>query len=145
MSESKYTSQVRTIPASISLVYESLSNLQNLERVREHIPQDKVQELEITPDSIRMKVDGLGQKISILIVERILDDTIKFGAEGLPMPMNFWIQLKPGEGDSCFVRLTLKAEIPMMFRMMLDKKIQKGIDDAAEMLTQFPYNQWANG
>lgn len=142
MSESKYTSAVRQIPAPIERVYPSLSNLQNLERVREHIPADRVRELEITPDSVRMKVDGLGQKISILIEDRIENDTIKFGAEGLPMPMNFWIQLKPGEGDSCFVRLTLKADIPMMFKMMLDKKIQKGIDDAAEMLTQFPYSQW---
>lgn len=142
MSESKYTSAVRQIPASIERVYPALSNLQNLERVREHIPQDRVKDLEITPDSVRMKVDGLGQKISILIVERIENDTIKFGAEGLPMPMNFWIQLKPGEGGNCFVRLTLKADIPMMFKMMLDKKIQKGIDDAAEMLTQFPYSQW---
>lgn len=142
MSESKYTSQVRTIPSPVSEVYRALSNLQNLERVREHIPQDKVQEMEITPDSVRMKVDGLGQKISIVVVERIPDDTVKFGAEGLPMPMNFWIQLKPGENDTTFVRLTLKADIPMMFKMMLDKKIQKGIDDAAEMLTQFPYRQW---
>ncbi|MBQ2170118.1 MAG: SRPBCC family protein [Paludibacteraceae bacterium] len=142
MSESKYTSAVRQIPAPIERVYPALSNLQNLERVREHIPADRVRELEITPDSVRMKVDGLGQKISILIEDRIENDTIKFGAEGLPMPMNFWIQLKPGEGDSCFVRLTLKADIPMMFKMMLDKKIQKGIDDAAEMLTQFPYSQW---
>lgn len=142
MSESKYTSQVRTIPSPVSEVYRALSNLQNLERVREHIPQDKVQEMEITPDSVRMKVDGLGQKISIVVVERIPDDTVKFGAEGLPMPMNFWIQLKPGENDTTYVRLTLKADIPMMFKMMLDKKIQKGIDDAAEMLTQFPYRQW---
>lgn len=142
MSESKYTSAVRQIPAPIERVYTALSNLQNLERVREHIPADRVRELEITPDSVRMKVDGLGQKISILIEDRIENDTIKFGAEGLPMSMNFWIQLKPGEGDSCFVRLTLKADIPMMFKMMLDKKIQKGIDDAAEMLTQFPYSQW---
>jgi len=142
MSESKYTSAVRQIPAPVEVVYPALSNLQNLERVREHIPQDRIQDLEITPDSVRMKVDGLGQKISILIEDRIENDTVKFGAEGLPMPMNFWIQLKPGEGDSCFVRLTLKADIPMMFKMMLDKKIQKGIDDAAEMLTQFPYRQW---
>jgi len=142
MSESKYTSAVRQIPAPVEVVYPALSNLQNLERVREHIPQDRIRDLEITPDSVRMKVDGLGQKISILIEDRIENDTVKFGAEGLPMPMNFWIQLKPGEGDSCFVRLTLKADIPMMFKMMLDKKIQKGIDDAAEMLTQFPYRQW---
>ena len=142
MSESKYTSAVRQILAPVEVVYPALSNLQNLERVREHIPQDRIRDLEITPDSVRMKVDGLGQKISILIEDRIENDTVKFGAEGLPMPMNFWIQLKPGEGDSCFVRLTLKADIPMMFKMMLDKKIQKGIDDAAEMLTQFPYRQW---
>ena len=142
MSESKYTSAVRQIPAPVEVVYPALSNLQNLKRVREHIPQDRIRDLEITPDSVRMKVDGLGQKISILIEDRIENDSVKFGAEGLPMPMNFWIQLKPGEGDSCFVRLTLKADIPMMFKMMLDKKIQKGIDDAAEMLTQFPYRQW---
>lgn len=142
MAESKYTSQVRIIPAPVEVVYPALSNLQNLERVREHIPKDRIQELEITADSVRMKVDGLGQKISIIIEDRIENDTVKFGAEGLPMPMNFWIQLKPGEGNTCYVKLTLKAELPMMFRMMLDKKIQKGLDDAADMLTQFPYRQW---
>ena len=142
MAESKYTSQVRTIPAPVETVYPALSNLENLERVREYIPKDRIQELEISPDSVRMKVDGLGQKISIIIEDRIENDTVKFGAEGLPMPMNFWIQLKPGEGNTCYVKLTLKAELPMMFRMMLDKKIQKGIDDAADMLTRFPYQQW---
>ena len=48
MSESKYTSAVRQIPAPIERVYPALSNLQNLERVREHIPADRVRELEIT-------------------------------------------------------------------------------------------------
>ena len=142
MSEAKYVSEVRTIPAQIADVYRVLSNLKNLERVKDLIPKDKVQELEIENDSITMKVDGLGQHITIGIVDRIENDTIKFGAEGLPMDNNFWIQLKPGENDTTFVRLTLKADIPMMFKMMLDKKIQKGIDDAAVMLTQFPYNQW---
>lgn len=142
MSEAKYVSEVRTIPAQIADVYRVLSNLKNLERVKDLIPKDKVQELEIENDSITMKVDGLGQRITIGIVDRIENDTIKFGAEGLPMDNNFWIQLKSGENDTTFVRLTLKADIPMMFKMMLDKKIQKGIDDAAVMLTQFPYNQW---
>ena len=29
-----------------------------------------------------------------------------------------------------------------MFRMMIEKKLQEGLDQAAEMLTQFPYSQW---
>jgi len=38
--------------------------------------------------------------------------------------------------------LTVKAEIPFMFRMMVEKKLQAGLDQAADMLSQFPYDQW---
>lgn len=142
MAESKYESKITSIPAPVSQVYPVLSDLSNLDRVRDLIPQDKVQELEITPDSVRMKVDGLGQKITIRILDREQNKTIKFGGEGIPMTMNFWIQLKEVSPVDTRVRLTLHADIPMMFKMMLDKKIQKGLDDAAQMLTQFPYTQW---
>lgn len=142
MSEVKYESQVCSIPNSAANVYKVLSNLENLNRVKDMIPQDKVKELEIAADYIRMKVDGLGQKITIRIVDRIENDTIKFGAEDVPVEANFWIQLKQIAPLDTRVRLTLKADIPMMFKFMLDKKIQKGLDDAAQMLSQFPYNQW---
>lgn len=142
MAETKYESKVESIPASASEVYSVLSNLSNLERVRDLIPQDKVQELEITEDYIRMKVDGLGQKIVIRIVDRIENDTIKFGADNIPMQVNFWIQLKEVSAVDTRIRLTLKADIPFMFKMMLEKKLQQGLDDAALMLTQFPYKQW---
>jgi hypothetical protein len=29
-----------------------------------------------------------------------------------------------------------------MFKMMLDKKLQQGLDQAADMLAQFPYAMW---
>lgn len=142
MAESKYESKICSIPAPAAQIYPVLSNLSNLEKVRHLIPQDKVQELEIHEDSIRMKVDGLGQKITIRIVDREENKTIKFGADGIPMQMFFWIQLKEVAPMDTRIRLTLHADIPMMFKMMLDKKIQKGLDDAAQMLTQFPYSQW---
>ena len=106
------------------------------------IPQDKIQELEISPDRVRMKVDGLGQKITIAIVDRIENDTIKFGAEGIPMQANFWIQLKQLNPADTRIKLTVKADIPMMFKFMIDKKLQEGLDQAADMLAQFPYAQW---
>lgn len=143
MSESKYESQICSIPNNAHTVYSVLSNLENINRVKDLIPQDKVQEIEATPDSIRIKVDGLGQMLTISIVDRIEDDTIKFGCDGLPMAGNFWIQLKQVNELDTRIRLTLKADIPMMFRMMLEKKLQEGLDQAAQMLTQFPYNQWA--
>lgn len=142
MSESKYESKITSAPCSAEQIYRVLSNMENLERVRDMIPQDKIQEMEIEPDRVRMKVDGLGQKITIAIIDRIENDTIKFGAEGIPMQANFWIQLKQLNPVDTRIKLTVKADIPMMFKFMLDKKLQEGLDQAADMLAQFPYAQW---
>ena len=70
------------------------------------------------------------------------DDTVKFGAEGIPMDANFWIQLKELAPNDTRIKLTVKADIPMMFKMMIGKKLQDGLDQAADMLAQFPYGQW---
>lgn len=142
MSEVKYESKIHSAAASAEQIYKVLSNLNSLNRVKDLIPKDKVQELEISEDCVRMKVDGLGQKIAISIVDKIENDTIKFGAENIPMEMNFWIQLKEVTPNDTRIKLTLKADLPMMFKMMLDKKLQNGIDQAAEMLAKFPYTQW---
>lgn len=143
MSEQKYESKIQSIPAPVDKVYPVLSNLMNLERVRELIPPDKVQEMEISEDSVKFKVDGLAQKVTIRIVDKIENDTIKFGLDNMPMAANFWIQLKEVTPNDTRVKLTVKADIPVFFRMMIEKKLQQGIDDAAVMLTQFPYTQWS--
>lgn len=142
MSETKYESKITSAPCSAQQIYRVLSNMQNLERVKDMIPQDKIQEMEIEPDRVRMKVDGLGQKITIAIVDRIENDTIKFGAEGVPMDANFWIQMKEVNPTDTRIKLTVKADIPMMFKFMIEKKLQQGLDQAADMLAQFPYAMW---
>lgn len=142
MAEAKYESKIGQVAAGDKAIFDVLSNLENLNKVRDLIPEDKVQELEISPDCIRMKVGGLAQKIAIRIVEKEEYKTIKFGADNIPMAVNVWIQLKQmAENDTC-MRITLKADIPMMFRMMLDKKMQQGLDQAVDMLCQLPYNDW---
>ena len=142
MSESKYESKISSAPCSAAQIYRVLSNMKSIERVRDLIPQDKIQEMEVTEDSVRMKVDGLAQKITIAIVDRIENDTIKFGAEGIPMQANFWIQLKELSPVDTRIKLTVKADIPVMFKFMIEKKLQTGLDQAADMLAQVPYAQW---
>ena len=142
MSESKYESKITSSPCSAEQIYRVISNLQNIERVREFIPKDKIQEMETNPDYIRIKIDGLGQKFTIAIVDRIENDTVKFGVENIPMDANFWIQLKEVAPNDTRIKLTVKADIPMMFKFMVEKKLQQGLDQAADMLAQFPYSQW---
>ena len=83
---SKYESKIGQIPCNDQLVYSVLSNLENLQRFMDAIPQDKVKELEITPDAIRMKIDGMAQKFTIRIVEKEENKTIIFILIGLQAP-----------------------------------------------------------
>ena len=142
MSQSKYESKISSAPCSAQQIYRVLSDMRSLERVRDLIPQDKIQEMDIEPDRVKLKVDGLAQKITIAIVDRIENDTVKFGLEGIPMDGNFWIQLKEVNPTDTRIKLTVKAEIPFMFKMMIEKKLQTGLDQAADMLAQFPYSAW---
>jgi len=143
MSECKYESKITSAPCPAQQIYRVLSNMESLNKVKDLIPKDKVQEMEIEPDRVRLKVDGLAQKITIAIVDRIENDTIKFGAEGIPMDANFWIQLKEVSPTDTRIKLTVKADIPFMFKFMVEKKLQQGLDQAADMLAQFPYALWA--
>jgi len=143
MSESKYESKITSAPCSAQQIYRVLSDMRSLERVRDLIPQDKIQEMDIEQDRVRLKVDGLAQKITIAIVDRIENDTVKFGLEGIPMEGNFWIQMKEVSPTDTRLKLTVKADIPFMFKLMVEKKLQAGLDQAADMLAQFPYAMWA--
>lgn len=142
MSDTKYESKVVSSSSSAEQIYRVFSNLKNIERVKDLIPKDKIQEIEIEETQVRIKVDGLGQKLTISIVERIENDTIKFGLEGIPMQAFFWVQLKEVTPCDTRIKLTLKADIPMMFKMMIGNKLQQGLDQAADMLAQFPYAMW---
>ena len=142
MSESKYESKTTSAPYSAQQIYRVLSDMRSLDRVKDLIPKDKVQEMDIEPDRVRLKVDGLAQKITIAIVDRIENDTVKFGLEGIPMDGNFWIQLKEVSPTDTRIKLTVKADIPFMFKLMVEKKMQTGLDQAADMLAQFPYALW---
>jgi hypothetical protein len=116
-----------------------LTNLENLERFKDVIPQDKIKELEITRDSVRFKVEGLGPKVSIGIVDQEENKTIKYGAQNIPIPLNAWIQLKQVDELDTRMRITVKTDLPAMFRMMIDKKMQAGLDQAVDMLCNIKY------
>lgn len=141
MAEIKYESKIGQIAANDAIVFAVLSNLENINHFRDVIPQDKLQDIEVSSDRMRFKIEGLGQKIAISIVEKEEYKTIKYGAESLPVPLNVWIQLKQMAENDTRIRITIKTDMPAMFKMMFDSKIQQGLDQAIDMLCQVPYNK----
>ncbi len=141
----KYESHITQSANSAESIYRVLGNMKNLERVRDRIPQDKIQEMEIEADHIRVKVNGLGQKIGIFIADKEENKVVKYGVENSPVPVTMWIQMKEVAPQDTRIKLTVEADIPFMFRMMIEKKLQSGLDQAADMLAQFPYEEWEKG
>jgi carbon monoxide dehydrogenase subunit G len=76
----------------------------------------------------------------IRIVEREPAKTIKISSNGsLPVEIVFWIQLLPVAAYETKLRLTLNAEMSMMVKMLVNKKLEDGINRLADMLAALPY------
>ena len=130
---------MRQVNAPQEKVYEMLSNLQNLDRVKDRIPEDKVQGLEFDNDSVSVEAPMVG-KVSVKIVDREAPKTIKFESQDSPVAFNFWIQLLPVSEEVCKMKLTLKAELNMFIKGMVQKPLQEGIEKIADVLQNLNYN-----
>ena len=134
----KFESSVKQIPYAQQRVYDKLSDLNNLEQVKDNIPDDKAGELEFTHDTISINVPPVG-KISLQITEREEPKTIKFETLQSPMPFNLWIQLLPVTESSSKMKLTIKADINPFFKVIVSKPLQEGIEKIADMLAMAKY------
>ena len=105
----------------------------------EQVPQIQITDFESDADSCRFNISGMGQA-EIRIVEREPIKTIKVASSGsMPVGINFWIQLLPVSAYETKLRLTLDAEMSMMIKMLVNKKLEEGINRLAEMLAMLPY------
>ena len=92
----EFVSEVKTIPFNEDRIFNMLSDLSNLGKVQDRIPQDKIQDFEFDKDSCSFSVAPVG-KITFQIVEREPNKTIKFTTTNSPVPLFLWIQLKQVE------------------------------------------------
>ena len=133
-----FESSIKQIPYPQIAVYQSLSNLENLEKVRDRVPEDKIKDFSFDRDSVSINVDPVGQ-ISLRICEREEPKCIKFAAAQSPMPFNLWIQVLPVTETTSKMKLTLKADIPFMLKGMVSRPLQDGLEKIADALAQIPY------
>lgn len=135
---SKFESSIREIPHAQQKVYNALSDLSNLERIRDRIPKDKLEDFSFDADHIAVKAPMVGE-IRLHIIDREEPKTIKFETEQSPMPFNFWIQLLPLTDNSCKMKLTVKADINPFIKGMVRKPLQEAIEKIADALQNINY------
>jgi len=136
---SKFESSIKQIPYPVEAVYKNISDLSNLERVRDRVPEDKLQDFSFDSDSVQVSVPPVGT-IKLRIIEREENKCVKFEAEQSPLPFNLWIQVLPVDTNTSKMKVTVKADIPIMLKGMVAGPLQDGIEKIADVLAQIPYN-----
>lgn len=136
---SKFESSIKQIAYPQEDVYNMLSNLTNIERIKSQIPDDKLKDLIFDEDTISISVNPVG-KISMRIIERDEPKTIKFASENSPLSFNFWIQILPTDDSSSKIKLTIDANIPFFAKGMVAGPLQEGVEKIADALAMIPYS-----
>ena len=137
---STFESSIKQIPHSQESVYATLSDLNNLERIKDRIPADKVKDFSFDADSISIEAPMVGS-IKMRIIDRDPYKTIKFETENSPVPFNFWIQLVSTGESSCKMKLTIKADLNPFIKGMVQKPLKEGIEKIADALSIIPYEE----
>jgi hypothetical protein len=131
-----YESDIKTISSNEEMVFGILSDLKKLENITQNASlKDKVKDLQFETDSCSFVVEGFG-KMGFKIIEREPFKTIKLASENAPVEINVWIQLKQISENETGIKLTLKADLPVMIKMMVDKKLKEGINLIADVLVK---------
>lgn len=149
MSETKFVSDIHKISNSSDKVFNFLSDFRkfgmlfdaakNMAGDQANEISEKIENVETTEDTCNFTVKGYGDA-GVKIIDREPNKSIKFVGEGrVPFDFIFWIQLIEKGPYDTRIRLTLHADMNMMMKMMLKKKLEKGINQLAEGLTKIPY------
>ena len=135
---STFESSIRQIPYKQEAVFNMLSDLSNIERVKDKLPEDKLEQMTFDSDSISMSVNPVGQ-IKLRIVEREEPKCIKFETADSPVHFNLWIQVVPNGDNASKMKLTIKAELNPFIKGMVKKPLMEGLEKIADLLQVIKY------
>ena len=137
-SESKFESSVKFVPYSQQAVYDNISDLRNLEKVRDRVPEDKISDFSFDEDTVSLNVPPVGE-IKLRVVDREEPKCVKFEAVQSPVPFNVWVQVLPVDEQNAKMKVTVGAELNPFIKSMVEKPLQDGVEKIADALAQAKY------
>lgn len=139
MGKTRFESSVKQIPYPQQAVYDMLSNLENISKVMDRIPADKIKDISFDRDHVSMSVDPVGA-IKLAVCEREEPKCIKFQTEKSPVPFYVWIQMLPVTDTTSKMKITAEADLNPFIKSLVQKPLQDGVEQIANGLSQIQYN-----
>ena len=132
-------SSEKEITAPQRVVFDVLSNVDNLTRLKERIPEDQLKDIVIGEDSISYK-SPMGM-VTLKLVEKEPNKTIKYSTVQSPLPFDMWVQLLPITGSQCKMRVTVGLNMNSFMIAMVKKPLTDAVEKIAGLLAQIPYSK----
>ena len=139
MGKTRFESSVKQIPYPQQAVYDMLSNLENISKVMDRVPADKIKDISFDRDHVSMSVDPVGA-IKLAVCEREEPKCIKFQTEKSPVPFYVWIQMLPVTDTASKMKITAEADLNPFIKTLVQKPLQDGVEQIADGLAQIQYN-----
>jgi carbon monoxide dehydrogenase subunit G len=134
--ETKIESRVGTIKASDERIYSFLTDFNNF---KQFIPADKVQDFQSDENSCRFSVPNIGQ-VGLRVAEKTPFHTVKVTGDGMAnQQFILWVQLKQAAENDTKVKITIKADINPMLKMMVSKPLQNFVDKLVEAMEKMNF------
>lgn len=132
----KFESEIKKSLHNEEKIFGFISDFNNFEHL---IPKDKIQDWKSTEDTCRFKVEGIGDA-GLKIVDREPFKTVKYTTDG-KVPFNFylWVQLKKVGEDDTRIKLTIKADLNPMMKMMVSSHIKKFLNMLGDAIAGYHY------
>jgi len=130
-------SKIGTINNSAEKIYSFLSDFNNF---KNFVPPDKVKNWQSTQDTCQFEIEGIGI-VGLKIIEREPFTTIKLTGEGkTPFDFFFWAQLKETNSSDTKIKLTVKADLNPMFKMIVEKPLTNALNTLIDQLCKLDFN-----
>ncbi len=134
--ECKYESAIKPSSSSVEAIYAKISDFSHLGDI---LPREHVSDWQSTADSCSFTIANIG-KIGLQIVDRELNAMVKYSAdEQTQVKFFLWVQLKQNAENQARVKVTFKADLNPMIKMMIGKKLDQFVDSLATSIANFRY------
>ena len=124
-----FESNIKPVQASQGAVYAKLSDLSNLARVKDRLPEHKVKNMTFDTDTLSMQAPPIGTI------------SITFGTTSSPLPFDLQIHITPVSEAECQLKLVINMEVNPFIKNMIQRPLQDGLEKMADLLAMIPYTE----
>ena len=133
-----FESTIKQVQASQKAVYAKLSDLNNLAKVKDRLPEHKVKNMTFDTDTLSMQAPPIGT-ITLKIVAREPESCITFGTTSSPLPFDLQIHISPVSETESQLQLVINMEVNPFIKNMIQRPLQDGLEKMADLLAMIPY------